>query len=201
MPNFFWTISLLIVLAFVSSFAVKLDVIALPLVDADKLLLCMLKRQQDGYAVTAFRLIADRVESWRQTGGYGQVGIYLQEVNSGWELGYDAWRTALDQQGEYSGFYHTASVAKLLIAHVCYWLDDRGIVDLDQTIYDQATATHYQLRPLIRRMLTHSVNLYHNVLLRWLGSDLANAALAELELGDSRLSRELAWAPGTSQAT
>jgi beta-lactamase class A len=200
-PNFFWTISLLLVLAVVSCFAVELEVVAGPLVDAKQLLLCIHDRQQAHYAATAFQLISQRVESWRQNGGSGHVGIYLQEVDSGFELGYDAWRTMLDGQGEFSGFYHTASVAKLLIAHVCFWLDDQGVVSLDQSIYDQVTATQYQLRPLIRRMLTHSVNLYHNVLLRWLGSELANDTLAKLNLLDSRLSRELAWAPGTSQAT
>ena len=101
----------------------------------------------------------------------------------------------------YSGYYLTASVAKLLISYAFYFLDDLGEVDIHQAHFDSAIGQTFELQPMIHQMLTNSINLYHNVLLRYLGSAKACTTLAELGLSSSRLSRELAWAPGTSDAT
>lgn len=201
MPRFCWSIAALIILAVISSYTAATDPPRHQLPTVEGLLLPIWREQAHQYAEETFDLILSRVERWRQAGGYGHIGVYLQEIGSGFELQYDALHTQLDEQGDYSGYYHTASVAKLLIAYACYWLDDQGELDIRAEVRDGVTGQTYQLQPLIHRMLTHSVNLYHNVLLRQLGSAKANGALAALGLPASRLSRELYYAPGTSDAT
>lgn len=201
MPKFFWSIAALVILAILSSFAAATDPERHQLPMMERLLMPIWQEQANSYAAEAFELVSRRVERWRSQGGHGEVGIYLQEIGSGFELMYDAWHTQMDEQGAYSGYYHTASVAKLLIAYAVYHLDDLGEIDIEEQIFDRVTEQTYQMQPLIRRMLTHSVNLYHNVLLRRLGPTLANNTLARLGLLASRLSRELYYAPGTSDAT
>lgn len=201
MPKFFWSIAALVILSILSSCAAAIDPPAHHLPPANQLLLSVWQQQADLFAEAAFGLVCHRVETWRRGGGYGSVGVYLQEISSGFELEYDAQHTQLDNQGDYSGYYHTASVAKLLIGYAFYWLDDQGELDIDRDIFDQVTGQAYELQPLIHRMLTHSVNLYHNVLLRQIGAKRANDTLRALGLNSSRLSRELAYAPGTSDTT
>jgi hypothetical protein len=190
----------LLVLAFVSSFAASPDPLDLPLPVPANLFVTLWNQAEHDYAAQVFSLVSARLESFRRNGGYGNIGVYVRELSSGFELGYDAEHTALDQEGDYSGYYHTASVAKLLISYVFYHLDDLGEVDIHERYFDAATGQTYDLQPMIRRMITNSVNLYHNVLLRYLGREKACATLQALGLAASRLSRELAWAPGTSDA-
>lgn len=200
-PNFVWTLTALLVLAIISSSAAAPEPPSYCLPTTGGLLLSVWESEQQTYASKVFDLVATRVDAYRQSGGSGSVGVYVQEIGSGFEMGYDAERTQLDTKGEYSGYYPTASVAKLLISYAFYSLDDQGEVDIHQTHFDAVTGQTFEIQPMIHRMLTNSINLYHNVLLRYLGSAKACNTLAELGLNSSRLSRELAWAPGTSDAT
>jgi hypothetical protein len=163
--------------------------------------------QSHQYAAQAYRqqvfaLIAERLKTYRERdAGYGNIGIYVEEIASGFSYGYDADRSELRPNGNYVGYFHTASVAKLLIAYVFYYLDDLGEVDIWQVHTDPVVGQQQQWQRLIHRMITHSVNLHHNIILRYLGSNMATQTLRELGLTQSTLSRELAPAPGTANAT
>lgn len=200
MPNYTWSLTALILLALFSTLAAPPAQAPMVSAGAGELLAGAWSSAAQQYAAEAFTLIDRRVQAWRLTGGRGEVGVYLQEIGSGFELSYDGEHTSLDASGEYSGYYHTASVAKLLLSYVTYRLDDLGELDIGQSIHDAVTGQTYQLQPLIHRMLTHSVNLYHNVLLRYLGAPLACQTLRELGLTASRLPREIGWSPDTSDA-
>ncbi len=211
MPSFNWGLTFLLILAFVSYYATPLE----PSLACDNLhevnrLLQLCQQQATAqyqaaaaqYQTEVFTLIANRLSEYRlHNAGYGEIGIYVEEIASGFSYGYNADRLELRANGKYFGYFHTASVAKLLIAYAFYYLDDLGQVDIWEVHTDPVVGQRQQWQPLIHRMLTHSVNLHHNIMLRYLGSSLATATLQELGLANSTLSRELAPAPGTSDAT
>lgn len=203
MPNFNWGLILLLILAFLSHYFTPL-VPAAPcsnMMDVVNLLeLCQGQAKQQ-YQTQVFQLIAQRLGEYRQSGGYGEIGIYVEEIATGFSLGYDAERLERRPDGRYVGYYHTASVAKLLIAYVFYHLDDLEQVDIWVEHTEPVVGLRQQWQPLIHRMITHSVNLNHNIILRFLGSRLATETLRKLGLTGSTLSRELAPAPGTSDVT
>lgn len=203
MPNFNWGLILLLILAFLSHYATPLtpDSPCSSLVEVGQLLELCQRQTVQQYRAQVFELIAQRLGEYRQTGGYGEISVYVEEIASGLSLGYDAERLERRPNGNYVGYYHTASVAKLLIAYVFYHLDDLELVNIWEVHTDPVVGLRQQWQPLIHRMLTHSVNLYHNIMLRYLGSELATETLHKLGLTGSTLSRELAPAPGTSNAT
>ncbi len=202
MPNFNWGLALLLILAFLSHYATPLapDGAYSNMVDVKRILQRCQELASLEYKAQVFALVAHRLAVYRQNNGYGDIGIYVEEIVSGLSWGHDAERLELRPNGNYVGYYHTASVAKLLIAYVFYHLDDLGQVNIEAVHTDPVVGLSQKWRPLIHRMLTHSVNLYHNIMLRYLGSALATDTLHKLGLNYSTLSRELAPAPGTSSA-
>jgi hypothetical protein len=203
-PDFAWSVSLLLILAFLAAFAAPAlapSALCSNLEMTHELLRTIWEAELESYRAEVFEIIARRMKSYRdENRGYGDIGIYIEELRSGFTLGHDAERTELDEQGEYTGYYHTASVAKLLIAYAFYYLDDQGEVSIWDTYTDPVVGMSYQFQPTIHRMLTHSVNLNHNILLRYLGADRLKETLRRLDLDDSRIPREIGWAPGTSDA-
>ncbi len=204
MPNFMWSISVLVLLAILSTLAVPADVVPAysSLDQTQHLMRTAWAESEQRYRAEVFDIIARRLQEFRDYGrGYGDVGIYVEELKSGFSLGYDAEHLQLDGRGEYAAYYHTASVAKLLMAYAFYRLDDLGEVDKEAWHIDPVVRQRYQFRPMIHKMITHSLNLHYNVLLRYLGWEKVYDTLMSLDLRHSRLSRELGWAPGTSSAT
>lgn len=159
-----------------------------------------LSTEQTKFQQSATQLLEKHLATYRNRGGRGQVGIYLLELASGFSAGYQADKTLRLPTGEDIGYFNTASVAKLPMAFVAYALHDQGRIDLDQPHYDQVTGQTWDLRPMIHRMLTHSINDYYNILLRMIGPQLAQATLAACGMPDTRLSRELQPAVGASDA-
>lgn len=203
-PSFIWSISALVLLAIMSTLAVPAD--ARPawpsLEHTEQLMEVAWKRAEHRYAAEVFEIIARRLREFRDNNrGYGDIGVYVEELVSGFSIGYDAERLKMDVRGEYAGYYHTASVAKLVMAYTFYRLDDLGEVDKEAWHMDPVVRQRYQFRPMIHRMITNSLNLHYNVLLRYLGWERVYETLMSLELRHTRLSRELGWAPGTSDAT
>lgn len=204
MPSFNWGLAFLLVLAFVSYYATPFEPnqACSNMLEVTQLLRLSQQRAAQLYRAQVFELIAKRLDAYRlQDVGYGNIGIYVEEIASGFKCGYDADRSELRANGNYVGYFHTASVAKLLIAYAFYHLDDLEQVDIWQIHTDPVVGQRQQWQPLIHRMLTHSVNLHHNIMLRYLGSELATQTLHNLGLTQSTVSRELAPAPGTSNAT
>ena len=203
-PKFTWGLSLLLLLAALATLAAPVE----PMHDTSNMtqvarwLHIAWHDAQEQYQAKICNIILSRMQEYKeQNAGYGEVGIYLEEVGSGFVYDYMGERSQLRQNGEYAGYFHTASVAKLLMAYVCYYLDDQGEIDIEHIHMDPIVGQRQQLQPLLHRMLTHSVNLHYNILLRYLGSEKTNQTLQELGLNQSRLSRELGWAPGTADAT
>lgn len=204
MPNFNWGLIFLLILAFVSCYATPFEpsLAYSNALEVSRLLRLSQDRAAAQYQAQVFELIAQRLTEYQlYNAGYGEIGIYVEEIASGFNYGYDAERLELRANGKYVGYFHTASVAKLLIAYVFYYLDDLGQVDIWEVHTDPVVGQRQKWQPLIHRMLTHSVNLHHNIMLRYLGSSFATDTLHKLGLTGSTLSRELAPAPGTSNAS
>lgn len=204
MPNFVWSISVLVILAILSTLAMPVEPVPgwSSLDRTEELMATAWSAAEHRYQAEVFDIVARRLREFRELNrGYGDVGIYVEELNSGFTLGYDAEHLKKDTQGEYAGYYHTASVAKLLMAYTFYRLDDLGKVDKEAWHTDPVVHQQYQFRPMIHKMITNSLNLHYNVLLRYLGAEQVYDTLMSLDLRHSRLSRELGWAPGTSDAT
>lgn len=203
MPSFNWGLTFLLILALISQCSTPFDSsLTQDNTEVINLLLLCQKRAALAYKTQVFELIAQRLTEYRiHNAGNGQIGIYIEEIATGFSYGLDADLAELRPNGKYVGYFHTASVAKLLIAQAFYYLDDLGEEDIWQIHTDPVVGQRQQWQPLIHRMLTHSVNLHHNIILRYLGSERATNTLYELGLTRSTLSRELAPAPGTSNAT
>ncbi len=203
MPKFIWGLNLLLVMALISSYVVPLEAALAPtnLTEVYSLLQHCWQIAEDEYQKAIVSLVEKHLNNYYTTGGYGDMGIYIEEIGSGLQFGHNAERTELRPDGTRIGYFHTASVAKLLIAYVFYHLDDLGEEDIWSIHVDPVVGQQQQWQPLIHRMITHSVNLHHNIMLRYLGAERATATLRRLGLTHSTLTRELAPAPGTSNAT
>lgn len=202
MPKHNWGLAFLLTLALVSHYVVPYTAATAfsNLPQTELLVSSCYRAAANSYSTKIAALIASRLAEYRiNDSGYGDFGIYIEEIASGFTYGHDAYRTEFSQQAGV-GYFHPASIAKLLIAYVFYYLDDLGEVDIWQVHTDPVVGQRQQWQPLIHRMLTHSVNLHHNIMLRYLGADLATQTLYELGLERSRLSRELSPAPGTTPA-
>lgn len=203
MPSFNWGLTLLLILAFISQYSTPFDATLTHCnMEVENLLKLCQERAALDYQTQVFQSIAKRLTEYRMhNAGSGQIGIYIEEIATGFSYGHDADLAELRPNGNYVGYFHTASVAKLMIAYAFYHLDDLGEEEIWQVHTDPVVGQRQQWQPLIHRMLTHSVNLHHNIMLRYLGSERATNTLYELGLTRSTLSRELAPAPGTSNAT
>ncbi len=157
-----------------------------------------LAEQQGIFDQAAQECIERHLATYRRRGGRGTVGIYFLELASGFSAGHEANKTLHLETGEDIGYFNTASVAKLPMAFVAYALADQGRLDLDTPHFDEVTNRTWDLRPMIHRMITHSINDYHNILLRLIGPQLATETLTACGMPYTRLSRELQPAVGAS---
>lgn len=166
--------------------------------DVEALMQCVWNNCQKQYAAELCATVLVRL---RGAGVSGLLGIYVEELGSGFSYGYNSERTWLNDRDEYVGHFLTASVAKLPMAFAVYRLADQGLADLNASYHDSVLGRDYQYGPLIDDMITQSLNLNFNILLRHFGPDLLNQTLLEQDLRHTRLSRELLPAPGSSDKT
>jgi beta-lactamase class A len=130
-----------------------------------------------------------RVNAFYKNGGKGNIGIFIKELNTGYEYAYNAEKTNPDNSSE--GYFNTASTCKLLSAAVMYYMNVCGELELDKTYVDETTKQQYNLRKLLPKMISHSVNGYFNITLRHLGSEKINEVLAKLGLKYSMVYSEI----------
>lgn len=123
-------------------------------------------------------IVMKRVNAFYKKGGKGTVGIYIRELSTGFEYAYNADKTNPDDPQE--GYFNTASTCKLLSAAVMYRLNECGELELDKDYKDPITNRHYNLKKLLPRMISHSVNDYFNITLRHLGAAKINEILLKL---------------------
>lgn len=134
-------------------------------------------------------IISKRINSFFKNGGKGTIGIYIKELSSGFEYTYNADKTNPDNPKE--GYFNSASTCKLLSAAVMYYLNESGELELDKTYTDEITKGQYNLRKLLPKMISHSVNDYFNITLRHLGSNQINEILLKLGLKSSLVYSEI----------
>lgn len=123
-------------------------------------------------------IVMKRVNAFYKKGGKGTIGIYIRELSTGFEYAYNADKTNPDDPQE--GYFNTASTCKLLSAAVMYRLNKCGELELDKNYKDPITKRQYNLKKLLPRMISHSVNDYFNITLRHLGAAKINEILLEL---------------------
>lgn len=157
-----------------------------------------LAEQRGLFEQTVQECIERHLTTYRRRGGRGTVGIYCLELASGFAAGHEADKTLHLDTGEDIGYFNTASVAKLPMAFVAYALADQGRLDLDTPHFDEVTNRTWDLRSMIHRMITHSINDYYNILLRLIGPQLATETLTACGMPLTRLSRELQPGVGAS---
>lgn len=125
-------------------------------------------------------IVTKRLNAFYKNGGKGTIGIFIKELNTGYEYAYNAEKTNPDNPTE--GYFNTASTCKLLSAAVMYHMNECGELELDRTYRDEITKQQYKLSKLLPKMISHSVNGYFNITLRQLGSKQINQVLAKLGL-------------------
>lgn len=134
----------------------------------------MIEERQYHNSITA---IADSVVNshpyWKD---HGVFGFYVRELKTGYEGGFNA--VKVDNEG--LGYFQTASTAKLFVGCAVAYLDYIGEIELDSSIYDEVTGRTYQLREITATMISHSVNDYFNVLLRYIGVERVNEVIRSL---------------------
>jgi|GEM_PF-1179228 len=123
-------------------------------------------------------IVMKRVNAFYKKGGKGTVGIYIRELATGFVYAHNADKTNPDDPNE--GYFNTASTCKLLSAAVMYRLNQCGELELDKNYMDQLTKRQYNLKKLLPRMISHSVNDYFNITLRHLGAAKINEVLLQL---------------------
>lgn len=134
-------------------------------------------------------IVMKRMNSFYKNGGKGTIGIYIKELKSGFEYAYNAEKTNPDNPKE--GYFNTASTCKLLSAAVMYYLNSCGELELDKTYTDTIIKSKYNLKRILPRMISHSVNDYFNITLRHLGSKKINDTLEKLGLNYSLVYSEI----------
>ncbi|MDD4503753.1 MAG: class A beta-lactamase-related serine hydrolase [Clostridiaceae bacterium] len=134
-------------------------------------------------------IVMKRVNSFYKNGGKGTLGIYIKELKSSFEYSYNAEKTNPDNPKE--GYFNTASTCKLLSAAVMYYLNNCGELELDKTYTDTVIKSKYNLKKILSRMISHSVNDYFNITLRHLGSKQINETLEKLGLKYSLVYSEI----------
>lgn len=134
-------------------------------------------------------IVMKRLNSFFKNGGKGVIGIFIKELGTGYEYAYNAEKTNPDNTTE--GYFNTASTCKLLSAAVMYHLNECGELELDKTYSDKITKGQYNLKKLLPKMISHSVNGYFNITLRQLGSGKINEVLLKLGLKYSIIYSEI----------
>lgn len=134
-------------------------------------------------------IVMKRIDAFYKNGGKGIIGIYIKDLNTGCEYAYNADKTNPDNPKE--GFFNTASTCKLLSAAVMYYMNNCGELELDKVYTDKVTKGTYNLRKILPRMISHSVNDYFNITLRHLGSEKINSTLEKLGLKNSLVYSEI----------
>jgi len=134
-------------------------------------------------------IVMKRIDSFYKNSGKGTLGIYIKELNSGFEYEYNAEMTNPDNPKE--GYFNSASTCKLLSAAAMYHMNSLGELELDKTYTDEITKSQYNLKKLLPRMISHSINDYFNITLRHLGSEHINDTLEKLGLKHSLVYSEI----------
>lgn len=134
-------------------------------------------------------IVAKRLDAFYKKGGKGTVGIFVKELNTGYEYAYNAEKTNPENPNE--GYFNSASTCKLLSAAVMYHMNDCGELELDKTYSDNVTKRQYNLKMILPKMISHSVNGYFNITLRQLGSGQINEVLVKLGLKHSIVYSEI----------
>lgn len=134
-------------------------------------------------------LVMKRIDSFYKNGGKGTVGIYVKELKSGFEYAYNADKTNPADPKE--GYFNSASTCKLLSAAVMYYMNNCGELELDKAYTDKVTKSQYNLRKILPKMISHSVNDYFNITLRHLGSGKINEVLLKLGVKNSIVYSEI----------
>ena len=141
-------------------------------------------------------IIIKRINSYYKNRGRGTIGIYIKELNTGFEYAFNGEKTNPDNPDE--GYFNSASTCKLLSAAVMYYMNSRGELELDKVYTDETTKSKYNLKYLLSRMISHSINDYFNITLRHLGSEQINKILKDLGVKNSIVYSEIMPAQGTS---
>lgn len=134
-------------------------------------------------------IITNKIESFIKKYGKGTIGIYIKELASGFEFDYNGDKTNPENPRE--GYFNTASTCKLLSAAVMYYLNNNGELELNKVYTDNITKGTYNLRKILPRMISHSVNDYFNITLRHLGAEKINETLLKLGTKNSIVYSEI----------
>lgn len=134
-------------------------------------------------------IVMKRLNAFYKSGGKGTIGILIKELNSGYEYAYNAEKTNPENPSE--GFFNSASTCKLLSAAVMYHMNECGELELDKNYSDKITKRQYNLKKLLSKMISHSVNGYFNITLRQLGFEQINKVLLKLGLKYSLVYSEI----------
>ncbi|HYF82618.1 MAG TPA: serine hydrolase [Clostridia bacterium] len=134
-------------------------------------------------------IVMKKVNSFYKNGGKGIIGIYIKELSSGYEYAYNAEKTNPDNPRE--GYFNSASTCKLLSAAVMYYMNNCGELELDKAYTDKITNSKYNLKRMLPKMISHSVNDYFNITLRHLGSKKINETLLKLGVKNSLVYSEI----------
>jgi len=134
-------------------------------------------------------IVMKHINSYYKKEGTGTIGIFIKELGTGFEYAYNGEKTNPGNPAE--GYFNTASTCKLLSAAVMYHLNECGELELDKTYKDEITRRQYNLKKLLPRMISHSVNDYFNITLRHLGAAEINRLLTKLGLKHSIVYSEI----------
>lgn len=134
-------------------------------------------------------IVMKHINAFYKKGGKGTIGIFIKELGTGFEYAYNGEKTNPDNPVE--GYFNTASTCKLLSAAVMYHLNELGELELDKSYRDEITGGQYNLKKLLPRMISHSVNDYFNITLRHLGAAEINRILLKLGLKHSIVYSEI----------
>lgn len=101
----------------------------------------------------------------------GKIGFYIQEINTGFEYGYNDKDIEFDSKtGTFHGGYNAASVVKLYLAFATYKIIEDGILDINENYFEPYNNQLLNLSRDIPFMIETSSNDIHNFIIRILQS-------------------------------
>lgn len=127
-------------------------------------------------------------------------GLYVCELQTGYEYGIHANHTVLDpQDGNRDGYFRAASVVKLQAAYALYRMIEKEELDGQTTWVDPVTGETIHLLEGLHKMVSKSDNDLFNSMLRFLGREKLNQTLEEYGICNSPVYGEISPAIGYSR--
>lgn len=163
-----YIVSLMIILLLITSmitYGIEIEIDAKKNISNENIEIELLKEKRNLLFKNDMEKIVESVLSrYSKT---GVVGVYSEELNTGYEYGYNDKKTYYDSYtNSENAYFNAASVVKLMLSFSIYKLVEDGILDLDKVYIEPFNNKSILLRKDLPHMIEVSSSDIHNYIIR-----------------------------------